>query len=147
MFLNLKSQVLPKLHGQGITSLSYQVSTQCLNCLSFEKEKGRTLGRAPLKGILRRLVLEMGILSCAWGYRLLHVSFLFSHFSVIYRGILILIYRANLASSVLVSMQGTGGWPLLWKRSLSSWYFLWFSYIHTFLWQNVVNFPVVLCGK
>ncbi|KAL9405065.1 hypothetical protein Peur_002037 [Populus x canadensis] len=89
----------------------------------------------------------MGILSCAWGYRLLYVSFLFSHFSVIYRGILILIYRANLASSVLVSMQGTGGWPLLWKRSLSSWYFLWFSYIHTFLWQNVVNFPVVLSGK
>ena len=27
---------------------------------------------------------------------------------MIYRGILILIYRANLASSVLVSMQGTG---------------------------------------
>lgn len=50
----------------------------------------------------------MGIPSCAWGYRLLHVTFLFSHFSVIYRGILILIYRANLASSVLVSMQGTG---------------------------------------
>ncbi|KAI5603483.1 hypothetical protein BDE02_01G222000 [Populus trichocarpa] len=50
----------------------------------------------------------MGIPSCAWGYRLLHVTFLFSHFSIIYRGILILIYRANLASSVLVSMQGTG---------------------------------------
>lgn len=99
---------MPKLHGQGITSLSYQVSTQCLNCLSCEKEKGTTWGRAPLKGILRRLVLEMGIPSCAWGYRLLHVTFLFSHFSIIYRGILTLICRANLASSVLVSMQGTG---------------------------------------
>ncbi|KAL9367952.1 hypothetical protein Peur_039151 [Populus x canadensis] len=50
----------------------------------------------------------MGIPSCAWGYRLLHVTFLFSHFSIIYRGILTLICRANLASSVLVSMQGTG---------------------------------------
>lgn len=31
--LNLNSLVLLKLHGRGISSSSYQVSIQCLNCL------------------------------------------------------------------------------------------------------------------
>ncbi|KAG5253776.1 hypothetical protein IMY05_001G0143900 [Salix suchowensis] len=39
--------------------------------------------------------------------------FFFCHLSIIHGGILILIFRANQASSVLVSMQGTGGGDLI----------------------------------
>lgn len=60
LFLNLKSQVLPKLHGQGITSLSYQVSTQCLNCLSCEKRKGNELRSCPFKGHLKKVSARNG---------------------------------------------------------------------------------------